>query len=76
VTPANFSRGSDPQRPLVLDEAGRNAFLRELEARWSTSIAYPATGQEVTYRRCLELQVRHLAHCLQTGQTYQALTPR
>jgi CRISPR-associated protein Cas1 len=76
VTPANFTPGRDPQRPIVLDEAGRNAFLRELEARWTTRLAYPATREQASYRRCLELQVRHLARCLQTGGAYRPLTPR
>jgi len=76
VTPANFSAGNTPERPVVLDNAGRDAFFRELEARWTMQVRHPASGQETSYRRCLELQVRHLARCLQTGETYQPLTPR
>jgi CRISPR-associated protein Cas1 len=76
VTPDHFSAGRDPDRPVVLDAAGRDAFLRELEVRWQTRVTHPGAGEELTYRACLEAQVRHLAHCLQTGETYRPLTPR
>jgi CRISPR-associated protein Cas1 len=54
------------ERPGVyLAEEGKRRFLEQYEERLNTRIAYGPTGEQVTYRRCLELQARHLARVLQ-----------
>ena len=86
LTPGNFHKTGDPQRPILLDEAGRKRFVREFEARLDQTSLYsrPAAlmdesqpEEQVTCRRSMELQVRHLAACLRTVATsYQPFTVR
>lgn len=86
LTPENFSKTDDPQRPILLDEAGRKRFVREFEARLEQAGLYsrPAllmdgsgAAERVTCRRSMELQVRHLAACLKAKSTaYQPFTVR
>jgi CRISPR-associated protein Cas1 len=44
-----------------LKEAARRAFLEKLEARLNEVVQHPVFGYRVSYRRCLELQVRIFA---------------
>ncbi|RME50859.1 MAG: CRISPR-associated endonuclease Cas1 [Caldilineae bacterium] len=76
ITPANFTAQSDPERPVLLDEAGRNRFLREFEARLAVEFTHPAIGERVTYRRCFELQAREMARAIQSDGLYQPFTVR
>jgi len=46
---------------VYLNEDGKRRFLEQYEERMMTRVVYPATGEQVTYRRCMELQARHLA---------------
>jgi CRISPR-associated protein Cas1 len=41
-----------------LSDDGRRTFLAKFEERLSTEIKHPVFGYKVTYRRCLELEVR------------------
>jgi len=47
-----------------LTEAGRRRFLQKFEERLTTIIQHPVFGYKVTYRKCLELQVRLVAKTL------------
>jgi CRISPR-associated protein Cas1 len=47
-----------------LRAAGRKRFFAQFEERLNTEIEHPVFGYKVTYRRCLELQVRLLAKWL------------
>lgn len=47
-----------------LTAAGRKRFYAQFEERLNTEIEHPVFGYKVTYRRCLELQVRLLAKWL------------
>lgn len=76
VTPANFSKTDDPERPVLLDDEGRANFIREFEARLAQEFKHPDTQERVTYRRCFELQVRRLANCLKSGETYKPFLVR
>jgi CRISP-associated protein Cas1 len=76
ITPEDFQFSQNAARPVVLSDEGRQRFFAELEARWKTTLQHPANGEQVTYRRSLELQVRQFARSLQTGQPYAPLTPR
>ncbi|MGQ9794668.1 MAG: CRISPR-associated endonuclease Cas1 [Anaerolineae bacterium] len=71
IRPENFSRQDDPARPILLDEAGRNTFIREFETRLATLLIHPRIGERVTYRRCFELQARDMARAMQTGGIYR-----
>ena len=48
-----------------LKKAGKKLFYEQFEARLNTEIQHPIFGYKVTYRRCLELQVRLLAKALE-----------
>lgn len=48
-----------------LRPAGRRRFYEQFEERLNTEIEHPVFGYKVTYRRCLELQVRLLAKWLE-----------
>ena len=76
VKPEDFSEGEDPARPVVFSPEGIKRFVGEYEARMATEINHPLTGEQVTYRRCIELQVRALAAAVRTGGAYRAFTVR
>jgi CRISP-associated protein Cas1 len=44
-----------------LRDAGRKVFLQKFEERLSTEVLHPVFKKKVTYRRCLELQLRLLS---------------
>ena len=48
-----------------MSESARKTFLLKFEERLNTSITHPIFKKKVTYRRCLELQMRLLARWLQ-----------
>ncbi len=50
-----------------MSDAGRKIFLTKFEERLSTEITHPVFKTKVTYRRCLELQMRLLSRWL-TGE--------
>jgi CRISPR-associated protein Cas1 len=76
IRPENFSRQDDPARPVLLDEAGRNVFIREFETRLASMLTHPLTDEQVTYRRCFELQAREMARAIQSGTSYRPFTVR
>ncbi|MCS7259671.1 MAG: CRISPR-associated endonuclease Cas1 [Anaerolineae bacterium] len=76
IRPENFSRQDDPARPVLLDEAGRNVFIREFEARLATTFTHPLANERVTYRRCFELQAREMARAMQSGTSYRPFMVR
>jgi len=47
-----------------LTDSGRKVFLQKFEERLNTEITHPVFKTKVTYRRCLELQMRLLSHWL------------
>lgn len=50
-----------------LSDDGRRTFLTKFEERLNTEIKHPVFGYKVTYRRCLELEVRLISKWL-TGE--------
>ncbi len=51
-----------------LTDTARRTFLEKLEERLMTTVQHPLFGYQVSYRRCIELQVRVLAKAL-LGET-------
>jgi CRISPR-associated protein Cas1 len=76
IRPQHFDEHGQPDYPVVMRDEGRAILIRELEARLALEFRHPETGERVTYRRCLELQVRQLARCLQGGEIYRPFTVR
>jgi CRISPR-associated protein Cas1 len=76
IKPEHFVQQADPERPVLLDEAGRNRFIQEFETRLALTFIHPLTGEKVTYRRCFELQVREMAQAFQTDRVYRPFIVR
>jgi CRISPR-associated protein Cas1 len=76
IKPENFSQQANPERPILLDEAGRNRFIQEFEARLALTFTHPLSGEKVTYRRCFELQAREIAQAFQADRIYRPFTVR
>jgi CRISPR-associated protein Cas1 len=76
ITVQNFSEQDDPQRPILLDDAGRKRFLREWEARLALEFTHPLRQERTTYRRAFELQAREMARAIKEGDTYRPFTVR
>lgn len=76
VTPAHFHKGDSAERPVVLDDAGRRAFLQAWETRLSEKFRHPDSQESVTYRRVFELQVRSLARHIKGEGTYRPFLVR
>ena len=76
ITPANFSTQDDAERPVLLDEAGRNRFIQEFEARLAVTFTHPVRLEQTTYRRCFELQAREMAQAIQSDGLYRPFVVR
>lgn len=62
LTEEDFRRKS---RAVLLTDEGRRKFIEAYERRVATQITYHLTSERTSYRRCFELQARHLARCIQ-----------
>ena len=58
IGPDDFSNELGAAR---LSDGARRTFLEKLEARLSEQVQHPFFGYKVSYRRCIELQVRLLS---------------
>jgi len=76
IGPANFSTQPNPERPVLLDDDGRNRFIREFEARLAVTFSHPASQEKATYRRCFDLQAREMARAMQAGNQYRPFVVR
>ncbi len=80
LTQDDFAHVDDSARPIVLGSAGKRAFIQAFEDRLSKEVLHPdgaghAPGR-VSYRRCIELQVRRLARAIQGGDAYESFGVR
>ena len=71
IRPEHFQMIPDGTNPVLLTDEGRTTFIRALEARLRLEFKHPVSKEQVTYRRCFELQARQLARCLQSGKIYE-----
>lgn len=62
LTPADFVRTGRKKRPIEMSDRGVQLLLRGYEERLATQVRHPVTRDQVSYRRCLELQVRQVAN--------------
>lgn len=65
VNPAQFERRGDA---VLLDPAGKAAFIKAYERRLEQEITHPIYQHRVTYRTALELQVRLWGRHLQNAE--------
>ncbi len=61
LTPGDFVQTGDAKRPVQMAEAGMRRLIEGYERRLETTLRHPVSGDQVTYRRTLELQVRQMA---------------
>jgi CRISPR-associated protein Cas1 len=66
LTPAHFSEG-DGDGPRLSDE-GKRRFLEYYARRMESRVLHGPSGQQTTYRRCLQLQARQVARCILSRQ--------
>ncbi len=76
LLPEHFVAEPEGPYPVRLVDEGRSRFIRELEARLNLEFTEPESGERVTYRRLLEVQVRQLARALQTGERFRPFRVR
>ena len=76
ILPAHFDVIPDGTHPVLLNDEGRGRFIRELETRFNLEFKHPASHERVTYRRCFEIQARHMARCMQSGDLYRPFKVR
>ena len=62
LTPADFTKTGKKDRPVELSNGGVTLLLKAYEERLQTVVRHPVSGDQVSYRRCLELQVRQVAN--------------
>ncbi len=76
LRPDHFEESPEGPYPIRLGEEGRTRFIREWEGRLNLELTHPQTGERMNYRRCLEVEVRQLAHAVQTGETFRPFQVR
>jgi len=73
IKPDDFSRGP-PERPVVLGEAAKKAYIQAFEQRLELLFTHPIAGQKLALRQCLIEQARQVARRVQSGQAgYQGM---
>lgn len=80
ISADDFSFTEDTDRPVVLSDAGKRAFVRALEERMQALVLHPEGSDsgpgQVPYRRCIGLQARQMARAIQRGIAYQPFVLR
>lgn len=65
VTGEDFQQPAEERGMVVITQEGIKKFVHHFEERVQSQVQHPATGHQVTYRRCFELQARQLARAIQ-----------
>jgi len=63
LSPEHFVPGP-PERPVVLQDAGRRVFLQAYEQRMAQGFTHPLRGQKLALRQCIVEQARQVANRL------------
>ena len=64
LSPGDFRSGDGGSPPFLLTDVARKRYLAEYENCVNAKVPYPPTGERTALRRCIELQVRHLARVI------------
>jgi CRISPR-associated protein Cas1 len=62
---SDFSKTKDAAKPVLLSDDAVERVIKAYEDRVTTRVRHPLTGEQVTYRRCFELQTRLMARVIQ-----------
>lgn len=74
LTRDDFTQTGDEKRPVIMTERGCQLFIQCYEERVNSEVIYPLDGQNTTYRRSFERQVRQLARVIRgEKKRYQAM---
>ncbi len=74
IREADFARTRSITRPVTLKEDALRRVIERYEAGITARARYPFSGEETTWRRCIELQTRQMARVIKGEQAeYQAL---
>lgn len=76
LRPDHFEEDPEGPYPVRLGDEGRSRFIREWEGRLNLELTHPQTEERMDYRRCLEVEVRRLAHAVQTGEPFRPFQVR
>jgi CRISPR-associated protein Cas1 len=75
IGPQDFARGAEKTRPVLLKEGAVKRVIQRYEEGVTATVRYPLTGEQATYRRCIELQTRQLARVIRgESPAYQPMT--
>lgn len=70
----DFQKTKDAAKPVLLTEDAIERVIKAYEERVTTHVRYPFTGEQTTYRRCMELQTRQMARVVKGEQdAYRAM---
>lgn len=64
IRPTDFTPGP-PERPVVMDDDAKKKFIRAYERRMDEEIIHPAQNERLSVRRCIHVQARLMADCIQ-----------
>jgi CRISPR-associated protein Cas1 len=64
IKPRDFKRGTGDERPFSMTDEAVRVVIEAYETRVTSNTRYSPTGDEVTFRRCIELQTRHFARVI------------
>jgi CRISPR-associated protein Cas1 len=71
----DFARGGEQTRPVQIKPEAIGRVIRRYEEYATATVRYPLTGEQATFRRCIELQTRQLARVVKgESQVYQPMT--
>jgi CRISP-associated protein Cas1 len=70
LRPTDFTYPND-EGGVYLESGARRVFLKQFEERISELITHPRSGQQLSYRRAIQLQVQQYKRCLQSSEVYQ-----
>ncbi len=76
VLPDHFRYDPKGPYPVLLNEEGRERFIRAFEGRMGLTFRHPVTGERITYRRSFEIEARLLARSVQTGGRFRPFRAR
>lgn len=76
ILPGHFRYDPEGPYPVLLNEEGRERFIRAFEGRMNLSFRHPVTGERTTYRRAFEVEARLLARSVQAGTRFQPFKAR
>ncbi len=64
ITAEDFEPPNESTRGVFLTQQGIKKFIHHYETRIQTKVFHPIDRVQVTYRRCFELQSRHMARTI------------